>query len=429
MLQSLEAEETLLGLAVSDSLCAERVVELPEDTFSFPETVNLFKVIRKLSLEHKQLDMTTVGLALGGDNPVEMGVLMECCRLAISPAMYQTYETQCLDLKRRRNLSFACSKVIQKVGDLAEDAEEMAAELQTALNDNGGKPMSQDMETMLTDFVMKLDQPSDAIYTGVAGLDRLTGGLKKGMLAILGARPGVGKTALALSIASYVASKSGPVLLVSLEMNSEEILTRLVAAYTGVDAWRISSRKIQDEEWDNIWGQSVEIGKLPIRLTMESTPMRIRREAGAMLRNGGLKMIVVDYIQLMRADSPCKSRYEEVSQISRELKLLAMEIGVPILALTQFNRESEAGGVKRRPTMAEAKDSGSIEQDANIFLIQYAPGEPKPDSKHFPYWQSCKDRGTEYQILEIAKNRSGPVGEIPIEFNKPLMRFTTLTEG
>ena len=137
-------------------------------------------------------------------------------------------------------------------------------------------------------------------------------------------------------------------------------------------------------------------------------------------------MIMVDYIQLMNSDDRRKSRYEEISSISRELKLMAMELDVPILALTQFNRESEHGDTKRKPSMSEARDSGSIEQDANIFIIQYEPDEPKPDTPIREYWDACHSDGSGFQILEIAANRQGPTGNVLIKFDKSHMRFTTL---
>ena len=139
-------------------------------------------------------------------------------------------------------------------------------------------------------------------------------------------------------------------------------------------------------------------------------------------------MVLIDYIQLLRSDEPRKSRYEEVSYISRELKLMAIDLDIPILALTQFNRDSEQGGVRRKPSMSEARDSGSIEQDANLFLIQYPPMEPKAGSEMYEFWASCQRDGTEFQQLEIAANRQGPTGVVPLRFDKSHMRFVTLTK-
>ena len=145
----------------------------------------------------------------------------------------------------------------------------------------------------------------------------------------------------------------------------------------------------------------------------------------------GLSMIVIDYIQLMSADGRHQSRYEEVSAISRELKRMAMDLGVPVLALTQFNRNSETsvGGKaeKRKPQMSEAKESGSIEQDANLFLIQWAP--PVPTDQGSDAWEdyhACEINGWEWQILSVDKNRQGRTGFFSLAFDKPHMRFMCL---
>ena len=139
----------------------------------------------------------------------------------------------------------------------------------------------------------------------------------------------------------------------------------------------------------------------------------------------------MDYLQLVRADAKHSSRYEEVSEISRELKLMAMDLGVPVIALTQFNRMSEGGnGTKKRaPTMAEAKDSGSIEQDANIFIVQYAPDDPVDDHYAKQAMQICEAKGWEWQQLIVEKNRQGRTGRINVGFDKAHMRFQNLMLG
>ena len=141
-------------------------------------------------------------------------------------------------------------------------------------------------------------------------------------------------------------------------------------------------------------------------------------------------LVIVDYLQLVRADAKHSSRYEEVSEISRELKLLAMDLGVPVIALTQFNRSSEAGkngqASKRAPTRAEAKDSGSIEQDANIFIVQYAPDSPGNDPYAQQAMQICEAKGWDWQQLIVEKNRQGRTGKINIGFDKAHMTFQNL---
>ena len=429
MLSNLETEQTLLGLAMTNRDCAEQVATLPEDTFNFPETVTLFRIIRKIIQEHKEPNIISVTNRI----PAMATKVIECSKtslsLGISPVMYKQLELEALDLRKRRVLLEACQKVANQAADPGVDVDEMSGRLATAINDNANRVEAQTMMEVLTDWLDDLNNKTPMISTGIAGLDSLTGGLQNGMLAILGARPKVGKTALGLSIATNVAKKVGPVLIVSLEMTAKEIMTRIMASETGTDMQRYVTRKLTDEDYNAIPEATHSISQMKIRITNKQTPLQIRRFASNMQRNGGLAMIMIDYIQLMKSDESKKSRYEEVSSISRELKLMAMELNVPILALTQFNRESEQGGSKRKPSMAEARDSGSIEQDANIFIIQYAPGEPKIDSEFYDYWEACQRDGSEFQMLEVAANRQGPTGFTLIKFDKKHMRFRTLAGG
>jgi replicative DNA helicase len=253
-------------------------------------------------------------------------------------------------------------------------------------------------------------------------------------MIVLGARPGVGKTALALHMAMHVARHTGPVLIVSLEMDDVEITARMVAAESGIDVQLLESGTLSIEDWQQVTPAAAAVSNLPVYITTSaSTPMQVRREAHKIQAEHGLAMVVVDYIQLMRTDGKRSSRYEEVSEISRELKLMAMDLGVPFLCLTQFNRDSEAGkngqAQKRPPKMAEAKDSGSIEQDANLFVVQYAPGSPGDDPRDREAATMCQGFGHEWQQLIVEKNRQGRTGIIDVGFDKAHMRFVNLLRG
>ena len=324
----------------------------------------------------------------------------------------------------------ACSDLTAHVADISEDVDSLAGRVLDVIRDTGEKPTSVTAAEAMISLMGHIEKGvGKGIGTGVAGLDRKLGGFKPKQLIVLGARPGVGKTALAIYIAQHVALHSGPVLVVSLEMDSEQIVTRIIAKESGVDVQKLDSCSLKDEDWPAVWFESKRISEMQMRITTSATtPLQVRREAQAMIRDGGLKMIVIDYIQLMRADSPAKSRYEEITQISRELKLMTMDLGVPVLALTQFNRESEGknGAKKRKPTMAEAKDSGSIEQDANVFMTLYPPEEPKAGTEAHDHWQLCQDKGTEWMLLSIDKNRQGPCGYVSLSFDKPHMDFLTI---
>lgn len=205
-------------------------------------------------------------------------------------------------------------------------------------------------------------------------------------------------------------------------------MARLYASECGVDVQEIESGNLSDASLEAVTTAAPDIAALPLRLSTRcTTPMQIRREAQRMREKEGLQLIVVDYLQLVRSDGKHGSRYEEVSEISRELKLLAMDLGVPVIALSQFNRSSEAGkngqASKRAPTMAEAKDSGSIEQDANIFVVQWAPDKPGDDPYAQQAVQLCDSKGWEWQQLIVEKNRQGRTGKINIGFDKGRMTF------
>ena len=429
MLQHYEAEQTIIGLALEDQACAESLAQLPEDTFTTPETKALYKGIKACLKDHEIPNLVSVAAKIPGNVSNIMECASVCMQLAIGPAMYRQIETELMDLRRRRALRKVCADVVNKIEDPSEDVDTFANEVTKVANDTGPQRDTMNMQRMVMDFIEDLDKKSEMITTGIAGLDRITGGFQNGMLAILGARPKVGKTALGLSIALHVAQKTGPVLIISLEMKPKEMTQRIISAASGVNLHRIVTKNFRQEDYEDMAAVYGRLSVIPIEVEQLTTPLQIRRKAAAMQRNGGLAMIMIDYIQLMRPDESKKSRYEEVSSISRELKLMAMDLDVPILALTQFNRESEHGGVRRKPSMAEARDSGSIEQDANIFLIQYPPNEPKFGSEAYEFWEACQQSGCEFQQLEIAANRQGPTGAIPLKFDKGHMRFITLTRS
>lgn len=425
-IHNVDLEMTIIGLALTDYDCAEKVAALPEGSFWVPEMDGLHKAITEIIKDHNIPNTVTLQTKLSDYHTVYMPCIDKCFRNAISVAMYKQLETELLDLRRRRRLFSACDDAMKESFDLTKDIDEIEGTMIKRVSEDAGKEESISASDALFGFIEGLNEKDTMIPTGIAGIDSLVGGLQNGMLAIIGARPKVGKTALGLSIALNVAMRRGPVLMVSLEMTPKEIITRMVSAFSGVDMHKLVTKNLDYNDCELLPDAYADINALPIRFSKATSPLQIRREASRMMRNGGLKMIMVDYIQLMRSDENKKSRYEEVSNISRELKLMAMELNVPILALTQFNRESEAGGQRRKPTMAEARDSGSIEQDANIFIIQYPPSEPPPGNPLHDYWAACQEEGSEFQILEVAANRQGPTGTAMVKFDKKHMRFITL---
>lgn len=429
MLRNADAEIAVIGAALNSKTCAATVADLPADYFSVLETKAAHAAICRMVSTGQPVDMITLEAEARAECATVGTMLIRAQMDGYTTAMMGQWVAILDDASRRRAIYRAAQQAMQDATDPgklpAAIAESMAAQARTQETTQTTVSMADAMASLMDTFGAK----RKSCQTGIADLDRLTGGFRGGKLVVLGARPGVGKTALALSIAKHVAQHTGPVLLVCLEMDAVEIVARIYASISGVDVQELESGNLSGESLDSLATYVPDTINLPIRVAERaSTPMQVRREAQRMKENGGLEMIVVDYIQLMHPDGKHSSRYEEVSEISRELKLLAMELGVPVLALTQFNRASEGkyGMAKRAPSMAEAKDSGSIEQDANVFITQYEPDEVSDDPYLSHAKQVCDVYGWHMQQLIVEKNRQGRTGKIVVGFDKPHMTFQNI---
>ena len=430
VMQNLDAERAILGLAMQDSACAQAVAAMEEGLWTDSAHRAVQRAIRRMVQRGDKIDLVSLCAECACDVQEPEAMLIDCASRGISPVMLPQYESILQGCKRRRNLSAVSQEIAALCADPSADPDALAQHAASQLTQGAADCRAIDMTGALMQFVDAIDNAKTGrVYTGLAALDRLTGGLRGGKMVVLGARPGVGKTALALQMAVHAARHTGPVLLVSLEMDAAEIVSRMVAAESGVDLQALEAGELTDEQARRASACYPAISALPIRMAQNtSTPMQVRREAMAMKHSGGLSMVVSDYLQLMRSDEKMKSRYEEVTAISREIKLLAMDLHVPILALSQFNRQSEGGYGKKKsmPTMAEAKDSGAIEQDANLFLVQYAPEEPAEEGPDWQAYHMCKANGWEWQVLKVEKNRQGRTGAIPMAFDKARMNFKTI---
>ena len=430
VMHNFDAERAILGLAMQDSACAQAVAAMEEGLWTDSAHRAVQRAIRRMVQRGDKIDLVSLCAECACDVQEPEAMLMDCLSRGISPVMLPQYESILQGCKRRRNLAAVSQEIAALCADPSADPDALAQHAASELTQGAMDCRAIDMPGALMQFVDAIDNAKTGrVYTGLAALDRLTGGLRGGKMVVLGARPGVGKTALALQMAVHAARHTGPVLLVSLEMDAAEIVSRMVAAESGVDLQALEAGELTEEQARLASACYPAISVLPIRMAQNTcTPMQVRREAMAMKHSGGLCMVVIDYLQLMRSDEKMKSRYEEVTAISREIKLLAMDLHVPILALSQFNRQSEGGYGKKKsmPTMAEAKDSGAIEQDANLFLVQYAPEEPAEEGPDWQAYHMCKANGWEWQVLKVEKNRQGRTGAIPMAFDKARMNFKTI---
>lgn len=431
-----DAELALIGLCLNDRPSAERMAALPEGVFSTLETQAAYRAIRRLISEGATPDLITVDSAMQAEVAEPVSILVEALQKGALRSQYAQYEALLYDCHKRRIAIDAATRLLQGANDPGESIDALIAKSVDSMRSMHGSNTSVSMADALEALYDEMNSGRrDRCQTGIANFDRLTGGIQKGNLVVIGARPGVGKTALALAMAAHVATHTGPVLFVSMEMSETEIAARVCAAASKLDLQKISAGKLNDEEWGIFAPTTGELAKMPMRLDVRArTPSQIRREAVAMQSGKGLSMIVVDYMQLLHTDKRNDSRYQEVSEVSRELKIMAMDLGVPVLVLTQFNRESEktfgSTQERRKPKMSEAKDSGSIEQDANIFLTQWEPPSPTEEgTREWHDYYTCEFHGWTWQVLEVEKNRQGRTGRISMAFDKAHMAFYCLEQG
>jgi replicative DNA helicase len=260
--------------------------------------------------------------------------------------------------------------------------------------------------------------------TGFGELDRLTSGLQKSNLVILAARPSMGKTSLALNMAEHVAlTLQKPVALFSLEMSKAEIAQRLLCSVGKVDQSRLRMGQLEDGDWMRVTGAMETLGSAPLFIddsgAMTVMEMRAKARRLAARQRGGLALVVVDYIQLMQASMPSDNRVQEISQISRSLKMLARDLDVPVLALSQLSRAVEQRQDKR-PVLSDLRESGAIEQDADVVMFIYRDAyyrksegeEVRPD-----------DPSNDLSEVHLAKHRNGPVGTVNLRFQSRYTRF------
>jgi replicative DNA helicase len=261
------------------------------------------------------------------------------------------------------------------------------------------------------------------VPTGLPWLDDTMLGLQPGTLVVLAARPSVGKTALALNIASHAATRHGKqVVFFSLEMPSDQLALRILASEAKLDSERLGKGRLNVHDWDRIMLQSEKLmgSRVWFDDTFMLTPVELRSKCRKLKREGGLDLVVVDYLQLMHAPSPrsSQSREQEIATISRSLKALAKELEVPVLALSQLNRAVEKRKGER-PMLADLRESGAIEQDADVVMFLHRPEPEKEEG------EASLNADTQEVELILAKHRQGPTGLAPLVFFR---RHTTFAE-
>ena len=436
---SVEAEQSLLGGLLIDNTAWDRLGGVLSDKdFYRPEHALIYKVITRLIGDNHPADVITVHDAIkseqGGDL-VSVDYLNSLAQNTPSSANIKGYADIVRDRSILRRLIEVSDSIVnsafvpegRSVRTLLDEAESRILQI----GEEGSRKADYlEIEPLLRSVVARIDElynrqgGSDitGIATGFIDLDKQTSGLQKGDLVIVAGRPSMGKTALALNIAENVALSEGlPVVIFSMEMSGEQLASRLLGSVGRVDQSRMRTGKLQDDEWPRVTDAIARLSNTQILIdeTGALSSLELRARARRIARNfgGTLGLVVIDYLQLM-SGSGSENRATEISEISRSLKSLAKELQCPVVALSQLNRGLEQRPNKR-PIMSDLRESGAIEQDADVIMFIYRDEVYHPDT--------TTDKGMAEII--IGKQRNGPIGTVRLSWQGPYTKFDNLAMG
>ncbi|HFC12288.1 MAG TPA: replicative DNA helicase [Anaerolineae bacterium] len=429
---SIEAEEAVLGsLLIDPDAIFEVSTFLKPESFYREQNRFIYEAIVELYDKREPLDFITLSELLKQKEQMALiggeTYLIDLLNAVPTSVNAQAYAHIVENAATRRNMIRAASKIANLAYDEDEDVEIVLDKAEAALfgisEDRTTKdltPVKHIAREFLERFEKLRDQPQDivGIPTGFTDLDRLLGGLNKSDLIIIASRPAMGKTSLALSMALTATRKHGKrVAIFNLEMSAEQLLMRMISAETRIDSQRLRSGKIYEGElpiFYEVLGRLSET-RLYIDDTPGMTPRQMRTKCRRLASERGIDMVIIDYLQLMTADGSKNNRVMEISEISRNLKLLARELDVPLVALAQLSRSVESRQDKR-PMLSDLRDSGSIEQDADIVSFIYRDEYYNPETTERPGIAE----------LIIAKHRNGPTGTVDLYFQEEYATFRNL---
>lgn len=422
-----EMEKTLLSaLMLKNGVAVTEAVEvLTAEDFYRPEHRLIYRALVKLNAAGTPLDILLVEkeLELSGDlKRVTRSYLYGLLNLEHTTGRVPYYANIIKELAQLRRLIKVGQELSSEAMKDSATVAEILASTEQKLMETAGKNFQKlifapDFAVATLNALMEKADGTQGILTGFLHLDTITSGLKKANLIILAARPSMGKTALALNIVSR-AAQNNFVLLFSLEMSRAELGTRFISSLARVNSVRVQNRVFTDGEWNAVLQAGDQLGNLKMCIddTMGITLTELKTKARKVKREHGLGLIVIDYLQLMQCDDRYKgNRTQEVSELSRGLKGLARELDIPILALSQLSRSVEMRAEKK-PQLSDLRESGSIEQDADLVMFLYRD----------EYYNKDTNKPNIAELI-IAKNRNGATGVIPLKFEKEYVLFSNLT--
>jgi replicative DNA helicase len=439
---SIEAEQSVLGALLLDNQAFDRVADLVSaDDFYRDDHRRIWRHIARLIENTRPADVVTVSESIEAsedkDRTGGAAYLAALAQNTPSALNVRRYAELVRERAVQRRLAQVATEIAESalgssgkdVGQLLDEAESKIFQIAEsgARKDQGLLGISPILAKVFEriDHLHSQDNPSDVtgVPTGFVDLDRKTAGLQPGDLIIVAGRPSMGKTAFALNIAEHVAlhpSVGLPVAVFSMEMSGSQLAMRMLSSMAEVDAHKLRTGRLNNDEWSQLTDAIGRLNEARIHVdeTAALNALELRARARRMKREyGKLGLVVVDYLQLMSATGQGENRATEISEISRSLKALAKELEVPVVALSQLSRAVEQRN-DRRPLMSDLRESGAIEQDADVILFIYR------EEVYSPEKEEAKGRAD----VIIGKQRNGPIGTVPLSFRGPFTKFGNLSE-
>lgn len=439
--QNIEAEQSLLGCLLIDKDAVIRIADLvaPEDFYQESHRI-IFESMLDLFRRHEPLDLLSLGNRLEEKKLLEnLGGRTYLVTLAnmVATASHVTHYANIIQKKATLRRLLSAAGEISGLGfEETEDVEVLLDKAEQRLFSVSQKYLKQafvPIKDVLEDAFERIDELSRdkgklrGIPTGYYELDALLAGLQKSDLVVIAARPSVGKTSFALDIARIAATRHKiPVGIFSLEMSKEQLVDRMLCAESGVDLWRLRTGRLSDDPLHNDFeriGQALGVlAEAPVYIDDSATSniMEIRTKARRLQIEHGLGMLVVDYLQLMESRTKIENRVQEISEITRALKGIARELNIPVVALSQLSRAVELSK-PAIPKLAHLRESGSIEQDADVVMFIYR----KASDRNYRLEDLAPEERNMAEI-HVAKHRNGPVGSIKLYFDEARTSFRNL---
>ncbi|MFB0937644.1 MAG: replicative DNA helicase [Urechidicola sp.] len=442
--QAIDLEQTVLGAMMIDKKGVDDVIDILHPEAFYKEShQEIYRAIYTLFQNSEPIDLRTVSNQLRKDVKLEFSggdfYLIGLTQKVGSTAHIEFHARIILQKFIQRKLISISSEIIEEAYDETIDVFDLLDTAETKLfevTQGNLKKGSEDSESLVQQAINKIQEISNkegmsGVPSGFTKLDELTSGWQPSDLVIIAARPGMGKTAFVMSMAKNIAIDFNQgVAIFSLEMSSVQLITRMISSETGIDSGKLRKGNLQAHEWEQLNVKVKNLSKAPIFI--DDTPslsiFDLRAKARRLVSQHDVKIIIIDYLQLMTAGTNSKgggNREQEISMISRNLKALAKELAVPVIALSQLSRAVETRGGSKRPLLSDLRESGAIEQDADIVSFIFRPeyyGQTEwDDDEHSP----CEGQGE----FIVAKHRNGGMDNIRLKFTGHLAQFSDLEEG